>query len=210
VECAHGERTVHTSKRVEYWSRWEGRCRLVHLLHNHRTKGTGESLLQQLGWQVADGVTTHLGKIDRDQAKDHHLKTAAEYNARQKALRLEKKDRAATDIDLIARAAAQKQKVREKQRHYYSAKKQLLYKTEKGKEGGGGAAVEQVGIVAPAAEAVKKKRGRPRKVQPVDGGKENDGSETAKRIRAIIAVRHSGAVIPHECTESGPTLVCTG
>ena len=26
VECAHGERTVHTSKRVEYWSSWEGRC----------------------------------------------------------------------------------------------------------------------------------------------------------------------------------------
>ena len=41
VECAHGERTVHTSKRVEYWSSWEGRCRLVQLLHNHRTRGTG-------------------------------------------------------------------------------------------------------------------------------------------------------------------------
>ena len=84
VECAHGERTVHTSKRVEYWSSWEGKCRLVQLLHNHRTRGTGESLLQQLGWQVADGVSMHLSRIDRDKAKHHQLKTAPAYNGRQK------------------------------------------------------------------------------------------------------------------------------
>ena len=93
VECAHGERTVHTSKRVEYWSSWEGKCGLVQLLHNHRTRGTGQSLLQQFGWQVADGVSTHLDRIDRDKAKHHVLKAAPEYNARQKALLFEKKAR---------------------------------------------------------------------------------------------------------------------
>ena len=41
VECAHGERTVLTSKRIEYWSQWEGKCRLVQLLHNHRTRSRG-------------------------------------------------------------------------------------------------------------------------------------------------------------------------
>ena len=42
VECAHGERTALTSKRIEYWTNWEGKCRLVQLLHNHRTRATGE------------------------------------------------------------------------------------------------------------------------------------------------------------------------
>jgi hypothetical protein len=191
VECAHGERTVHTSKRVEYWSSWEGKCRLVQLLHNHRTRQTGESLLQQLGWQVADGVSTHLSRIDRDKAKHHQLKTAAKYNARQKALRLEKKARAATDSELIARAEAQKQRAREKQRHYYSVKKQLLYEAKEMMKGGGAAVVERTEVVAPAADAVRTKRGRPRKaVQPVATGKENDGAENAKRVKvgADVAV----------------------
>ena len=182
VECAHGERTVHTSKRVEYWASWEGRCRLVQLLHNHRTRGTGESLLQQLGWQVADGVSTHLSRIDRDKAKHHQLKTAAEYNARQKALLFEKKERAATDVELVARAAAQKQKTAAKQRHKYYAKKRLLYEAEKGKNGEEAAVEERTQVIAPGAEAVKRKRGRPRKaVQLVAAGDENDGVETAKR-----------------------------
>ena len=182
VECAHGERTVHTSKRVEYWASWEGRCRLVQLLHNHRTRGTGESLLQQLGWQVADGVSTHLSRIDRDKAKHHQLKTAAEYNARQKALLFEKKERAATDVELVARAAAQKQKTAAKQRHKYYAKKRLLYEAEKGKNGEEAVVEERTQVVAPGAEAVKRKRGRPRKaVQLVAAGDENDGVETAKR-----------------------------
>ena len=62
VECAHGERTVLTSKRIEYWTNWEGKCRLVQLLHNHRTRATGESLLQSLGWQVTDGVSDSAPK----------------------------------------------------------------------------------------------------------------------------------------------------
>ena len=114
VECAHGERTVLTSKRIEYWTNWEGKCRLVQLLHNHRTRATGESLLQGLGWQVTDGVSTQLGKIDRDKAKHHGIKTSPAYNGRQKAIRVEKKTRAAEDPELIARAAAQKQKKSEK------------------------------------------------------------------------------------------------
>ena len=169
VECAHGERTALTSKRIEYWASWEGKCRLVQLLHNHRTRATGESLLQSLGWQVMDGVSTQLGKIDRDKAKHHLIKTSPAYNGRQKALEFEKKARAAEDPQLIARAAAQKQKKREKQRHYYSAKKQLLYEAEGRKAEGGDtdAAAVQVAAVT--------KRGRPRKtVQPADDGdKEN-------------------------------------
>ena len=198
VECAHGERTVHTSKRVEYWSSWEGRCRLVQLLHNHRTRGTGESLLQQLGWQVADGVTTHLSRIDRDKAKHHQLKTVPEYNARQKALLSEKKQRAATDSGLVARAAAQKQKKGEKARHAYHAKKQLLYEAEEVKKGGGIAIVERTEVVAPAAEVVRRKRGRPRKaVHPVGEGKENDGAEPstgAERpvLKAVMTNRAVG------------------
>jgi hypothetical protein len=182
VECAHGERTVHTSKRVEYWSSWEGKCRLVQLLHNHRTRGTGESLLQQLGWQVADGVSMHLSRIDRDKAKHHQLKTAPAYNARQKALLFEKKARAATDVELVARAAAQKLKTATKAKHAYHAKKQLLYEAEKGKGGEGAAAVKQTEAVAGSTPGVvKRKRGRPRKEQSVSGSKENDGAATAKR-----------------------------
>ena len=184
VECAHGERTVHTSKRVEYWSSWEGKCRLVQLLHNHRTRGTGESLLQQLGWQVADGVSTHLGRIDRDKAKHHQLKTAPAYNARKKALLFEKKERAATDVELVARAAAQKLKTAEKARHTYYAKKQLLYAAKTGKGGEVAAATVQQAEMVATPEGVKRKRGRPRKtVQPVAGGKENSGAETAKKRR---------------------------
>ena len=169
VECAHGERTALTSKRIEYWTNWEGKCRLVQLLHNHRTRATGESLLQSLGWQVVGDVSTQLGKIDRDKTKHHHIKTSPAYNGRKKAIRVEKKTRAASDPELIARAAAQKQKKSEKQRHYYSAKKQLLYEAEGWKTGGGDtdAAAVQVAAV--------RKRGRPRKtVQPADDGdKEN-------------------------------------
>ena len=171
VECAHGERTVLTSKRIEYWTNWEGRCRLVQLLHNHRTRTTGEALLQSLGWQMMDGVSTQLGKIDRDKALHHQIKTSPAYNGRQKAIRIEKKTRTAADPELIARAAAQKLKTREKQRHYYSAKKQLLYEAEDRRKGGGGAD----GVAVTVEAVVVRKRGRPRKaVQPTDDGdKEN-------------------------------------
>ena len=139
VECAHGERTVLTSKRTEYWTNWEGRCRLVQLLHNHRTRATGESLLQSLGWQVMDGVSTQFQNIDRDKAKHHQIKTSPAYNGRKKAIRVEKRTRAAADPELIARAETRKQKKRERQRHYYRAKKQLLYEAKDRKTGEGGA-----------------------------------------------------------------------
>ena len=127
VECAHRERTLLTSKRIEYWTNWEGKCRLVQLLHNHRTRATGKSLLLSLGWQVLDGLSMQLGKIDPDKAKHHQIKTSPAYNGRQKSIRTEKRMRAAVDPELIARTAAQKQKSREKQRHNYNAKKQLLH-----------------------------------------------------------------------------------
>ena len=177
VECAHGERTVLTSKRIEYWTNWEGKCRLVQLLHNHRTRATGESLLQRLGWQVMGGVSTQLRNIDRDKAKHHLIKTSPAYNGRQKAIRVEKKTRTAADPELIARAAAQKQKKREKQRHYYSAKKQLLYEAEGRKAGGGDtdAAAVQVAAVT--------KRGRPRKtVQPADDGDKENVDPSAETL----------------------------
>jgi hypothetical protein len=200
VECAHGERTVLTSKRIEYWTNWEGKCRLVQLLHNHRTRATGESLLQSLGWQVLDGVSTQLGKIDRDKAKHHQIKTSPAYNGRQKALRVEKKTRVAEDPELMARAAAQKQKLREKQRHYYHAQKQLLYEA-KAKEGREGGEYVVEGDASPAVEEVKKKRGRPRKaLQPVDENKENDGAGVgamaSKRKKVKIGTSNTVAQRP--------------
>lgn len=177
VECAHGERTVLTSKRIEYWTNWEGKCRLVQLLHNHRTRATGESLLHSLGWQVTDDVSTQLGKIDRDKAKHHETKTSPAYNGRQKAIRVEKKTRIATDPELIARAAAKKQKKSEKQRHYYSAKKQLLYEADGRKKG-------VVGDTdAAAVQGLARKRGRSRKtVQPADDGDKENVDPSAETL----------------------------
>ena len=194
VECAHGERTVLTSKRIEYWSNWEGKCRLVQLLqllHNHRTRATGESLLQSLGWQMMGGVSTQLGKIDRDKSKHHQIKTSPAFNGRQKAIRIEKKTRTAEDPELIARAAVQKQKTREKQRHWYSARKQLLYEevngTDESKEADG---------TAPAGSVVTRKRGRPmKKVQTAeDEDKENvdprtGSSKSGKRQKTVIGLK---------------------
>ena len=189
VECAHGERTVLTRKRIEYWTNWEGRYRLVQLLHNHRTRSTGEALLQSLGWQMMDGVSTQLGKIDRDKAKHHQIKTSPAYNGRQKAIRGEKRTRAATDPELIARAAMQKSKKSEKQRHYYSARKQLLYEAKE-REGRGGEETGRGDGLATAAVMVKK-RGRPRKTEKLvdDGDKENvdpDATMTGQKKTKLV------------------------
>lgn len=188
VECAHGERTVLTSKRIEYWTNWEGKCRLLQLLHNHRTRTTGETLLQQLGWQMADDVATQLTKIDRDKAKHHQLKTAPEYNARQQAISKERKAREAADPELVARAALRKEKAREKQRHYYSARKQLLYE-EKRKE------KERKGEDGTTKDGSKKKRGRPRKRKPEE--KENEApAEKKKRDTATDSTALTDAQRP--------------
>ena len=192
VECAHGERTVVTSKRIEYWTNWEGKCRLVQLLHNHRTRATGHSLLQSLGWRMNDGVSTQLGKIDRDKAKHHQIKTSPVYNGRQRALRVEKKTRTAEDPELIARAEVQKQKTREKQRHWYSARKQLLYEAN-GKEVKGTDESGEADGTASAGPVATKKRGRPKKkVQAAeDGDKENvdprAGSSTIGKRQKTVA-----------------------
>jgi hypothetical protein len=173
VECAHGERTVLTSKRIEYWSNWEGKCRLLQLLHNHRTRTTGEALLQQLGWQVMEGVSTHLQRIDRDKTTHHQIKTTPSYNARQKAIRMEKKARDAEDPELIALAEIRKGKAREKQQHYYSARKQLLYRNEEKK--GEDEVVQSEngdGDSHCTAKDGGRKRGRPRKRRTEE--KEND------------------------------------
>ena len=63
-------------------------------------------------------MSTQLRKIDRDKVKNHQLKTSPAYKGRQKAIRAEKRTRAAADPELIACAAVLKQKTREKQRHY--------------------------------------------------------------------------------------------
>ena len=41
VECAHGERTVLTSKRIEYWTNW--RKQLLYEANRKEVKGTDES-----------------------------------------------------------------------------------------------------------------------------------------------------------------------
>ena len=194
VECAHGERTALTSKRIEYWASWEGKCRLMQLLHNHRTRVTGESLLQRLGWQVRDGVSTQLDKIGRDKAKHHQIKTSPAYNGRQKAIRIEKKTRTAEDPELIARAAEQKQKTREKQRHWYSARKQLLYETNEKEVGGTDGSGEAHGTASVVPVATKKRGRLKKKVQMAeDGNKENvdprAGSLKSGKRQKIVAVR---------------------
>ena len=88
----------------------------MQLLQNHRTRSTGESLLQDVGWQVVDGVSTQLGKVDRDKAKHHQIKTSPAYNGRQKAIRFEKKKRDAAGPEMIARAETQKQKTQHRSR----------------------------------------------------------------------------------------------
>jgi hypothetical protein len=221
VECAHSERTVLTSKRIEYWRQWEGKCRLMQLLHNHRTTATGESLLQQLGWQMADGVSAHLGRIDRDKAKHNQLKTTPKYNARQKALRLEKREREATDTELIAWAAALKEKAREKQRHKYHAKKRLLYEAEEMKKGGEAAAlpavVEGEAVTTQAAEVtvVKRKRGRPRKQgkvleeSKVEGGEKRtqSGCETGSVATAGRPNAVGGGIVGTSKKRGRPSTV---
>jgi hypothetical protein len=197
VERAHSERTVHTSKRIEYWTNWEGKCRLVQLLHNDRTRTTGEGLLQRLGWQVREGVVTQLNKVDRDKTKHRVIKTAPSYNARQQTIRMEKKLREETDSDLIALEEKRRQKTRDKARHYYSVRKQLLYEAEEKKRDDGGPRGKEEEKKGGEVDAVvvKKKRGRPRKGQmeaEKDADKENVGpllsscpspSEETKRKR---------------------------
>ena len=40
VERANSERTAYTSKRVELYRNWRGKCKLVQLLHNHGATAT--------------------------------------------------------------------------------------------------------------------------------------------------------------------------
>jgi hypothetical protein len=146
---------------------------MLQLLHNHRTRTTGEALLQQLGWQVMEGVSTHLQRIDRDKTTHHQIKTTPSYNARQKAIRMEKKARDAEDPELIALAEIRKGKAREKQQHYYSARKQLLYRNEEKK--GEDEVVQSEngdGDSHCTAKDGGRKRGRPRKRRTEE--KEND------------------------------------
>ena len=200
VECAHGERTALTSKRIEYWCNWEGKCRLLQLLHNHRTRSTGETLLQQLGWQVAAGVSTLLTKIDRDKAKHHQLKTAPLYNARQKAIRVEKTARAASDPELIARAQRKKAEARDKKRHYYHKRRQQLYEEEKRKEGKENDApvVVEKERAAGATDVAKRKRGRPKNSAPKtedDAADDAPSSPTAAKRVKTGATTHTGAAL---------------
>ena len=191
VECAHGERTVLTSKRIEYWTNWEGKCRLVQLLHNHRTRATGESLLQGLGWQVTDGVSTQLGKIDRDKAKHHGIKTSPAYNGRQKAIRVEKKTRAAEDPELIAvQRRRSRKRVRSNDtttvlRSSYCTRRRRGRGREVKRTGGGDG-------LATAAVMVKK-RGRPGKsTQPTDDGDKENIDPSAETLTGNKKVKLVG------------------
>jgi len=70
VERAHSERTVYTSKRIEYWRSWEGRCKLVQLIHNYGVSDTVLYVLNVIGWNIDEILLAEIKKIDND--KKYH------------------------------------------------------------------------------------------------------------------------------------------
>jgi hypothetical protein len=178
VERANSERTAYTSKRVELYRNWRGKCKLVQLLHNHGATATASWIRDHLGWQVTEEVRDQWRKIDRDKAKHRQIKSDPSYNRRKRQLEDAKNARSA------AATAATKEKGRERARqkavHRYHAKKQLLYEAEERKRDGVAApAVMEEGKSAAAGEVVKRKRGRPRKSQAVSKeGAEKENAES--------------------------------
>jgi hypothetical protein len=143
VESSHNERAVYTSKRVEMWRNWKGKCRLVQLFHNHGVERTAEMVRQQLGWQVTEEVREQWRKVDRDKAKHREIKAGPSYNRRQRELELERQARK-VEARAAAAAAEKEEKRREKERekeggkeekrrkvasvkHTYSVRKRPLY-----------------------------------------------------------------------------------
>lgn len=166
VERSHSERTVLTSKRVEYWKNWLGRCKVVQLLHNCGRQQTGELIYRALGWTVTGEVWEEIEKIDRDKTRHRQIKSCPTYNSRKKTLEYEHAARKKVVKDRVDGAS---------KLHTYSVKKQLLYST---KETGGQSMPDQIGedeATIPSAAVPVVRRGRPRKRKEatVTGDKEN-------------------------------------
>jgi hypothetical protein len=144
VESSHNENAVYCSKRVEMWRNWEGKCRLVQLLHNHGVEKTAEMVRQQLGWQVREEVRQQWRKIDRDKIKHREIQADPSYNRRRRELELEQKARK-QEAKAAAETAEREEKRKERERakaakgkeektmktvtvkHTYSVKKRPLY-----------------------------------------------------------------------------------
>jgi hypothetical protein len=201
VERANSERTAYTSKRVELYRNWRGKCKLVQLLHNHGATATAGWIRDRLGWQVTEEVREQWRKIDRDKAKHRQIKSDPSYNRRKRQLEEERTTRSAETT------AATKEKKRERANqkavHRYHAKKQLLYEAEERKREGVGPVMGEEKVAA-AGEVVKRKRGRPKKSQMVDkegAEKENSQSVThseevqgpAKRMKMDTATTTTAA-----------------
>jgi hypothetical protein len=208
VERANSERTAYTSKRVELYRNWRGKCKLVQLLHNHGATATAGWIRDRLGWQVTEEVREQWRRIDRDKAKHRQIKSDPSYNRRKRQLEDERKARSA---DATAAAKEKKrQRANQKSVHRYHAKKQLLYEAEERKKDGVAApAVMEEGKSAAATEVVKRKRGRPKKSQAVSKeGVEKENAESGNE-RAAPSTHHEAPTAKRMKVDA-TTAVTTG
>jgi len=178
VERANSERTVYTSKRVEMYRNWRGKCKLVQLLHNDGATCTAASIRELLGWEVKEEVREHWRKIDRDKAKHREIKSDPSYNRRKRQLDEARITRSvqATTVTMARTKEKQKEKTRKAKEHRYHAKKQLLY-TNVGRDS---AAVQ--GTIEVTSTPKK-----PRKRRRAVADKENDASEANRNTSTMTA-----------------------
>jgi hypothetical protein len=91
VERAHSERLAYTPKRVEYWKSWQGRCRLVQLIHNYGFHDSVRMLVSGFSWSYEDAVWDMIAKLDMARQKSMERKTDPQYNARKMTLEIQHK-----------------------------------------------------------------------------------------------------------------------
>jgi RecA-family ATPase len=170
VESSHNERAVYTSKRVEMWRNWKGKCRLVQLFHNHGVEATAEMVRHHLGWQVTEEVRQQWRKIDRDKAKHREIKADPSYNRRQWEIALKRQARKA-EAKAAAEAVAKEEKRKERE----------TMKAEKGKE-------EKTRMVATVAHTYSvKKRPLYADVEKTGGKEEKRGSGRKRKADEMVA-----------------------
>jgi hypothetical protein len=191
VESIHSERIVHTPKRIEYCRNWNGKCRVVQLLHNHGVAAAAEMVRQHLGWEVTEDVRAQWRRIDRDRAKLREIKADPSYNRRQWEIKQERKEQKG-EAKAAAVAAAKEERKKERERkqaeegkkekkrkvvaHTYSMKKTALY-GDVGKTG------------KAEASSLARKRGRPRKRQ----AGELEASSSGRKENVVTAAVASGS-----------------
>ena len=181
VESSHNERAVHTSKRVEMWRNWKGKCRLVQLFHNNMVEKTAEMVRKELGWQVTEEVREQWKRVDRDKVTHRKIKTDASYNRRQRELELQ---RNAENLERKAAAAAAEKETkrteREKQKEEKEKQKEEKekQKEEKGKKAASVKhtySVRKQPLYGDAGKAEKK--GQVQKKRKAGANKENEAVE---------------------------------